>query len=136
MNNNEKDYTIAKIGDEEEVQRICIALAQNRDAFLYRYRKLLDMGDYLWTLSSVLSLRDFAVSELAGTRVTDKELKSLSEEVYDKKALERAAWEVKEDIILWMRDRDLLTIDDEKHQAHATDLAYQIGEQLIKKWNL
>ncbi len=128
--------SIAETPDEQEIQRICIALTQNKDAYLYRYRGREDWGGYYWTLSNVLSLREYAISQLKDTRLSDKEIASLAEGKYDTKALENAAWEVKESLIREMCYGDMLVIDEEKHQARATEIAYQIGEQLIKKWNL
>ncbi len=128
--------SVEETPDEQEIQRICIALTQDKDAFLYRYRGRDDWGGYYWTLSNVLSLREYAMSQLEGTRLSDKEVASLAEGSYDAKSLGNAAWEVKESLILEMCDGDMLVMDEEKHQARATEVAYQIGEQLIKKWNL
>lgn len=134
MNENRK-FTMASPGNEEEIQRICIALTQDREAYLYRYRRTAqEYGTYYWTLSNVLSLREYTTEELKGTRLTEKEIASL--ENYDKKVLQEAAWEVTEDLIIEMCDRDMLEMDEENHQAHATETAYEIGEMLIKKWNL
>lgn len=130
-----KMFSMSSSADEEEIQRICIALTQDKDSFLYRYRGVEERGFY-WTLSSVLSFREYVMSQFEGTRISEKEISSLAEGGYGAGALSSAAWEVKESLIMEMCDADMLTLDEEKHQARGNDVTYRIGEQLIKKWNL
>ena len=131
-----KMFSMSASTDEEEIQRICIALTQDKASFLYRYRGKEDGGGFYWTLSTVLSLREHAVSQFEGSRLSEKEISSLAKDGYGAKALNSAAWEVKEALIMEMCDADMLTLDEEKHQARGNDITYRIGEQLIKKWNL
>ncbi len=134
MYNIEKAYTISSVGDEEEVQRICIALTQDKTAYLYRYRGNESSLGYYWTLSTVMTLKEHIMAELKDTRVSEAELRSL--ETYDKKVLQIAAWEVGEDLIYIMKERGILDIDEEKHEARPTEIAFKIGEIMIERKNL
>lgn len=127
---------MANLANEQEIQRICIALAQDKDSYLYLYKEDAQTKVLCWTLSNVVSYREFIFDSLKDTVVSQQDLDTLSREKYEKVSLDEAAWFVPESVISEMADCELVTFNDNHTIARATDLAYEVGQSLIDKYNL